>query len=498
MDFRLLLYVAVALAVVMPAKAASVNVDCASKGQKWEGWGATELCGFDSFEHEPEAGAPGKIPTDGRKEILRLYYEKLGMNFVRFSPSSYEPRNDNADPRVIDPAGFDWKCRGARPHQGVDSQCDDHLVMGREFRSKVEPFIFYPAANCWENWMSMTPDAKRWWFGKDGRFNPAMVEEYAEHALAAVLHIKQVYGYELPYWSLFNEPFNTAKPTRETMLALVLACGRRFAENHVKTKIVICDDVTPEASAESIEYVLANEKARRYVGAVSYHRYCGDFVLETVKPMLRKVDKGERLVSAPVSFYESAAKYGKSVWLSEQCSYGDSGITSFDAGRARANHICDEINFGKVNSFNFMLCYFIERGRPGNEECPIYVRFAGGRYSGAEINSFGWWISQFTRCIRPGAVRLDVSTDNRLVNTVAFSDAASKTVVVVLINNHPDQVNVDVRLDGSGNGVRKAGVVRTEPGAEHRILPELALRDGHLTDALPGTSITTYVVAQTR
>ncbi|MDO8586933.1 MAG: glycoside hydrolase family 30 beta sandwich domain-containing protein [Armatimonadota bacterium] len=491
---RWLAILLLAVLVVSPVWAVEVTVRTDQPGQKWEGWGTSDLFSLDALQVEPEANNPGLIPVEARKQILKLYYRDLGMTRVRMCPMGYEPENDNNDPRVLNPAGFVWEGRGTRPVNSINPFCEDHLVMGGKFRSRKEPFTLYPATHQWEKFLTIKPDSPTWFWGPDARFNTAMVDEYAEHALAAVLHVKDVYRYEIPYWSPFNEPSNTAKIGKETTLALVLACGRRFAENKLNTRLAICDDVTPEASAETVEYVLANEEARKYVGAVSYHRYCGDFVLERVKPMLAKVGEGKLLVSEPVSFYKSAVKYGKSVWLSEQCSYGDQGITYLDAGRARANHICDEINYGEVNVFDFMLPYFIERGRPGNEETPIFLRFKDGKFASAEINPFGSWISHFTRYIRPGSVQLKAEVPDPLVKAVAFKHKRDKTLTVVVVNNHAEPVDVTIAVEGKlssvGGEVRR---IRTSPTETREKLSHLRAVAGAVTDSLPGLSVTTYV-----
>ena len=479
-----------ALAGSAPAEPVKVVVDGSRVGQRWEGWGATDLFSFDGVQVDREAGRPGVIPPDGRKATLKLYYHDLGMTRVRFWPMGYEPADAGGNPPRPGPNRFMWHGRGTRPVNSVDPFCEDHLVMGAQFRSPDEPFTFYPSAHQWESWMTVNPKGK-WWWDPDAKFNPAMVGRYAEHAAAAVVHIRDKYGYELPYWSPFNEPSDNAKLSKETWLALVLACGREFKKQHVNTKLVICDNVTPEASAEAIEYVLANEEARGYMGAVSYHRYRGDFVLETVKPMLAKVLKGEPLVKSPVSFYDTAIKYGKSVWLSEQCSYGASGITRFDAGHTRANHICDEINVGKVNAFDFMLGYFVERGH--NDETPILMHFNDGKFTGAEITPFGWWISQFTRYIRPGARQLAVALSSPLLGAVAFKHQAKKTLTLVVINNKPGPETISIQLDRLALGSQKLSRVRTSPGEFGRSLSDLEPRVGALEDCLPAISITTYI-----
>ena len=483
------------LTIAASVHAAVITVDTSSPRQSWEGWGASDISSFDALAFEEEAGKPGPIPIEGQKAILELYYRDLGMNFVRFCPWGYEPENDNDDPFTLNESAFKWEGRNTRLTNSLDNVCRDHLVLGKEFRSKTDPFVFYPSINNWESWMAVNPKGNWGWNAADGKFKPEMVEEYAEHAFAAVKHVKEKFGYTIPYWALFNEPSNNARPSKETNLALVLACGRRFKQHKISTKLVICDDVTPEGSAEAIEYVLADKEARNYVGAVSYHRYCGDFVLERVKPMLQKLDKGDLLVSAPVSFYDTARKYGKSVWVSEQCSYGDEGITMYDAGRARAGHICDEINNAGVNSFNFMLTWFIERGRPGFEECPIYMRFKDGHYSGCEINAFGAWLRHFTRYIRPSMVRLPVIIDDNKIRAVAFRDRSGKkgNAILVVVSNNANPTEISARLNGM-RGSGKVSVFRTEP--EHIGLnkPVLVMTNGILKDTIPGYSVTTYSV----
>lgn len=471
--------------------AARVVVDGGRTGQVWEGFGASAVL-IDMFDSSSKFGEPtGNIPQERRKEILQVYYEDLGMTRARFFPQGYEPVNDNDDPYMINPAGFVWKGGGTRETRSVDPYCEEHLVMGDEFRSPEEPFVFFPAVNVWEKWLYMESAEGK----EQSRFNPAMVEEYAEHALAAVLHIKEAYDYELPAWSLFNEPVHNAKPTEETVLALVLAVGRRFKEAGLSTKLTICDDAWPEASAEAIEYVLANEEARDYVGSVSYHRYRISLV-ERSWDMLEKVHRGEPLISEPVSFYAAAARYGKSVWMTELTNYGGQGLTQGDAGRARANHIIDEINNGKVNAFDFMLTWGPpkegQRGT-GADSRLVHMIFEDGQFARAEPGGFAQWIWHLSRHIRPGDVNLAVSTSNPLVKAVAFRHDEDHTVKLVVINNNLDTTPLMVHLRDlwAEPGV-EVSAVRSAYGWYRqpvRLSEPLADACG---DHLPPLSITTY------
>lgn len=473
--------------------AARIVVDGGRTGQTWEGFGASAVL-IDMFDSSSKFGEPtGTIPQEKRKEILQVYYEDLGMSRARFFPQGYEPVNDNDDPFVINPDGFLWHGRGTRETRSVNPYCDEHLVMGREFRSPDEPFVFFPALNVWEGWLHME-SAK----GKDrNRFNPAMVEEYAEHALAATLHIKEAYGYELSAWSLFNEPVHSAKPTKETVLALVLAVGRRFEEAGLNTKLTICDDAWPEASAEAIEYVLADEEARDYVGSVSYHRYRMGLV-ERSWAMLEKVHRGEPLIARPVSFYSSAARYGKSVWMTELVNYGGQGLTQDDAGRARANHIIDEINNGKANAFDFMLTWGPPKeGKRGSgaDSRLVHMIFEDGKFVRAEPAGFAQWVWHLSRHIRPGDVQLTVSSTDPLIKAVAFRHDKDHTVKLVVINNNLEAAALDVQLKDlwAEPEVDISGVRSTY--GQYRQALRLSRPPGNTwSDRLPPLSITTYVL----
>ncbi len=478
---------------VAEMRVAEIVVDGQDTGQTWEGFGASAVL-IDMFDSSSKFGEPtGTIPQDRRKEIVKVYYEDLGMTRARFFPQGYEPVNDNDDPFVINWEGFVWEGRGTRETRSVDPYCEEHLVLGREFRSPDEPFVFFPAVNVWERWLHMESAA-----GSDrNRFNPAMVEEYAEHALAAVLHIKDAYGYELPAWSLFNEPVHGAKPTKETVLALVLAVGRRFKGAGLGTKLTICDDAWPEAGAEAIEYVLASEEAREYVWSVSYHRYRISLV-ERSWDMLETVGRGEPLIAEPVSFYASAAGYNKSAWMTEIANYGGQGLTQDDAGRARANHVIDEINNGKVSAFDFMLTWGPpkdgQRG-PGSDSRLVHIIFENGEFVRAEPADFAQWIWHLSRHIRPGDIHLSVSSDDPLVKALAFRHDGDHTVKLVVINNNLEAVPLHVGLKGLRSETeREIRTLRSTYGEYRQQLRLAATSATTWGDRLPALSITTYSV----
>ncbi|MFC1735833.1 hypothetical protein ACFL1X_06930 [Candidatus Hydrogenedentota bacterium] len=471
---------------------ATVVVDGSQAGLIWEGFGASAVL-IDMFDESSKFGEPmGRIPAGARREILERYYRDLGMTRARFFPQGYEPENDNDDPNVLNPNAFLWHGRGTAKTRSVDPYCDEHLVMGKPFRDENELFVFFPALNMWEDWMRLK-SAK----GKKKPFDPAMVDEYAEHALAAVLHIKEKYGYELPAWSLFNEPVHTAKPTKETTLALVLAVGRRFEEAGLKTKLTICDDAWPEASAESIGYVLAHYEARNYVGSISYHRYRIS-LQERSWDMLDAVNQGRPIVAEPVSFHATAAKYGKPLWLTEICNYGGVGLTGDDAGRARTNHIIDEINNGHVSAFDFMLTWGPpkegKRG-PGSDSRLIHMIFDDGVFKEAKVSEWAEWIRHMSRHIRPGDVHIATSSGDPLIKTIAFRSDKDHTLRIVAINNNPRETVARFRLNGIEVS-REMGITgeRSVSGDYRRQLSSLRTRNGVLEDKLPPISITTYVV----
>ncbi|HEX2906201.1 MAG TPA: glycoside hydrolase family 30 beta sandwich domain-containing protein, partial [Phototrophicaceae bacterium] len=49
-----------------------------------------------------------------------------------------------------------------------------------------------------------------------------------------------------------------------------------------------------------------------------------------------------------------------------------------------------------------------------------------------------WTLGNYSRFVRPGAVRLEVETDNEVVRASAYRNATSGTLTLVVINNSVD------------------------------------------------------------
>jgi O-glycosyl hydrolase len=107
-----------------------------------------------------------------------------------------------------------------------------------------------------------------------------------------------------------------------------------------------------------------------------------------------------------------------------------------------------------------------------------------------------WAFGNFSRFVRPGAVRVGVSSDNRAVNNTkgamisAYVDDSSRQVIVVVVNNSPGEATLNLQLSEGSVGSWKPYITSAEEGADLRPLPATP---GEKPVTIPGTSVVTFV-----
>ncbi len=99
-------------------------------------------------------------------------------------------------------------------------------------------------------------------------------------------------------------------------------------------------------------------------------------------------------------------------------------------GLTWANHIHDGLTLGNVNAYLWWVATQDKATNGNNNEKLILVD--NDTY---EVSKRFWAFAQFSRHIRPGAVRVDVSGGSADLRTTAFVNAVDGSVVLVVINN---------------------------------------------------------------
>ena len=220
----------------------------------------------------------GRISPQNSQELLRTAVEKAGITRIRLEVRNgvegpaggfdafvrsgsnetwrqrrYLVSNDNADPRVINWAGFDFtemdhdvemavlpmrKLLAARGEKLLVNLCYVAFVKGR--------------ANLHEN-----------------------PEEYAEFALATMLHLREKYGLEPDSWEVILEPDLAGRWSGQRIGKTILATSRRFSENGISVGFVAPSTTSMTTASYYFDDMLKVDGALPHLAELSYHRYSG-------------------------------------------------------------------------------------------------------------------------------------------------------------------------------------------------------------------------------
>lgn len=410
-----------------------VVVDLRATGQVMDGFGVSART-FD--DPHMLGGAERKLPPAAQRSILQSLFGDLGLTRMRsVLDPGLESMNDNDDPNVLDPTKLDYA--------GLNS--DSHVELARDAMT-VGLRTYYAAPVTVEAWMA-----------KDD------VKESAESALALIERWRSR-GLDLAFYSPLNEPNERGERSADWYLGMVKELGARLRSAGLPTKLIIADDVNPSKGFKTVERVLADPEARQYVGAVAYHVYGGDR-----KDRQRIGELGRR--------------YGLPVWMTE---YSSKDYDTWPGAIRWAVSMSNLITEDNVSAVDYLWGF---TGEPGNTL--IRLGFDGTDFIGPDVRPPYDIVGQFSRFVRPGAVRVGASGSGPVVAS-AFS-GPDGNVVIVLINPTSDAIDVPVSVRG---GALTPTVAGTRSSSTERMaqLPALTATAGGFHARLPSASITTFVV----
>jgi hypothetical protein len=409
MDKQLLVRVAVVSAALgalsaLPARGqgvATITLDPGTTYQTFTGWEVTDFFGEPGYEPWPHFADYrdqlfDKIVNDYGATRIRLELPAGTENPVDYF-AQYEagditqyryvhcfcraPRNDDGDPLHIDPDGFQF-------HQ-LDWKLDNSVVpLRRLVTANGEALVINLALVSFDWSASECPDMPY----ETGWLQYNFPEEYAELIQATFSHMETVYGFVPDTVQVMLEPDNTAFSGAKMGQAM-LATEERLSQDGFHPKFVV-PSTTSMAHAvpyfEAIRAVVGDDFIRQHVQEISYHRYGG-------------VSDNNLAASAStsVSFGIGAAMlewWGASTY---QTLYQD-----LTAGRNTAWQEGTILGIYKVT---------VADGQP-----PVVAIADKSRY-----------VRQYTRYIRPGAVRIKADSSESAVGPVAFVNADGRTVVVM-------------------------------------------------------------------
>jgi glucuronoarabinoxylan endo-1,4-beta-xylanase len=222
------------------------------------------------------------------------------------------------------------------------------------------------------------------------------------------------------------------------------------------TKIVVPDDVNPIEAETRASVILADPEARSYVGALPFHLY------------------GQPLTSiAPLKALSE--QYHIPLWMSEYFTH-----SAMDWAQIVHSLLVDY----DVTAVDYLAGIL---GYDDGAEL-ISVNHDVNRYLGYTVHDHFYFFGNYTKYVRPGAVRIAATPTSSPALISAFILGGRVTVVAINSSATPLTVRFDVSAVPES---RSFSAVRSSE-AEHLLpIPSPVLRDGGMVVILPAASITT-------
>ena len=412
---------------------ATVTIDPSHIFQTIEGWGVSVgSFGDPHVLNVPyDAVPPLEVPLSDQRQILDTLFRGIGLMRGRMGthPRDIETVNDNGDPNVTDLTKFDFS--GLKNDAFVD--------IAGDLRSR--------GMTRW--WLS--PNAFETWMTEDNAL------EYVEWAMAIMRRWRDK-GLELSYYSIANEPAGIAGPAgnAEYLRHVVTLLGRALKAEGFATRIVIPDDVNPIEAEARARVILADPEARQYVAALPFHLY-----------------------GHPLSSIEAlkglSEQYRIPLWMSEYYTHNAMDWVQLVHG------LLVDYNVSAIDYIAGYLGY-----DDGAELISIDHDF--NRYLGFTVHGQFYWFGNYTKYVRPGAVRIATTSTSLSALTSAFILGGRATIVAINSGETPLTVRFDVSKVPDRRGF---SAVRSSDNEHLLPLGAPVLRDGNLIMTLPAASITT-------
>ena len=315
-------------------------------------------------------------------EIVSDAVNDLGLTFLRIRDGVLdEPVNDNVDPGAIDWSGFQ---DGEAVDREVARGLSRFLALVRD-RGETPALLLSKDAFPRHDWMSEA--------------------EFAEHLLANLLYYKTQHGIDLTYAAVQNEP-PSGSAADERHRGIIRLLGPRLTAAGLATRLALNEGADTRSAHSQISAVLDEAGVRPHVGLLSWHV---SNVNDPFRALLRDIG-GSRAIPTGMT---SATGAGFEELLADLT---DGNVSIWapkvlaDSGRADAG-----TGFFTVNPDG-----------TSYRRHPDYFFFR-----------------QFMRYIRPGAVRLETTSNSPDVRAFGFEQANGR--VLVLVNRASTPVNVWIR-----------------------------------------------------
>jgi hypothetical protein len=243
-------------------------------------------------------------------------------------------------------------------------------------------------------------------------------EEYAEFALATMLHLREKYGLEPDSWEVILEPDLAGRWSGRRIGKTILATSRRFSENGINVGFVAPSTTSMTTASYYFDDMVKVDGVLPHLREISYHRYSG----VNSRALARLTDRSTKY-HVPLAMLE--------LWF----------------GRAGPDVLFEDLEAGAAAFQNRVIGGLVVDARKGNMTLNKDVRYNGALF----------------RAVRPGAVRIGTSSSLDSLKALAFKRPRGGIVTALRATA---ATNVVVRGLPTGNYVIRTV---TEAGETERV-----------------------------
>ncbi len=441
---------------------AAVTIDGATRYQQISGFGASEAFG--------QAQTIMDAPSATQKQVLNLLYSwtsGAGLTILRNeisadAGSTIEPKapsGPNATPTYLPLSSIDedqgqlWFAQKIKAEYGVtdvfaDAWSAPAFMKTNHSADNGGAVCGVPGATC-----------------SSGDWRQAYanyLKQYAADYAAAGDRLTYVgpeneADFGPDYDSMIMSPSQTAN--------FLDVLGPTMATSGLGTRVECCATEGWNYAAQYAAAIESDPVASRYVPVFTSHGYSG----------------------APGSLLPG---WTEPVWETEWSTFQswdpawDDGTTA--SGFAWAQNIYTGLTAANLNAF----LYWWGTSTPsegGDNESLVQV-------NGTTVNPSGrlWAFANYSRFVRPGAVRIGTSTSDGSLEVTAFGNV-NGSVAVVVLNTAKTPQTVGFSLSQAGDGVLATPYL-TNASHDTAAQPALPVQQGSFTATLPARSLVTYQI----
>lgn len=344
-----------------------------------------------------------------------------------------------------------------------------------------------------------------------GQLSPGDVQAYADYLTTVVKHIHDAWHITIPYISPINEPdYTRSDCTQEGMqvppalrATVVGDLGKDLAAQAPYTRIIADEssDVGSQFNTELSQW-MSVPGTSQYVAALATHTY--DFPSDATLQQASSLAQG----------------YGKQLWATEICcmkytggstppAWGQQFDPTITGGLSMAQFIYQDLTAGNMSAFDWWVALSAASGcDPSQPSCMNTVNSTGWNdgllnfdpnfatdhnYNVYPTKRF-YTLGQFSRFVRPGAVRHEVTGAPSGVQALAFENHG-QWQVVVLNENDAGSGSSTFSLQLPGGGTLKAdGTYETSATASLSRTANPPVQGSTATLTTPAQSVTTYLL----